>query len=200
MATITLPSSPGKTDETFTIQRLDFALRMMTAGSVAYLTPHYWWSYTFRLPPQKFDTARLWASRLNQLSSFANTFQASPPGYSGPSTGYSGAAPKVKGASQTGTSLACDGVSTSTAIASEGDYISFNGELHQLAADATSDGFSDVTFTLCEPMRSSPADNADVELDAPVATFRLADASHQYTADYLSLYGIIVNAVEFYVP
>ena len=196
MGTITLPTSPGKKDEVFAIERSDFDVQLMTMRSVSYTSPHYRWVYSFTLPKQKWATARIWAARLNQLAAFDNSFQASPPGYAGPSSGYAGPAPKVKGGSQTGKSLACDGVTLSTAIALEGDYISFNGELHQLSADANSDSSQNVTFALCEMMRSSPANNADVELDAPVATFKLRDAGAAYSADYLTLFDIQVQAYE----
>lgn len=132
------------------------------------------------------DELREWALALDQLSDLNNVFRIVPPGYTGPSTGYLGANPAVNGGSQLGTSLVCDGVDNSTAIAKAGDYLSFdvtsalsntNSQLFQLSADATSNGSGQVTFTLTTPIRQSPADNAVVQIFSPTAQMALVAPS-----------------------
>lgn len=86
----------------------------------------------------------------------------------------------VKGAAQTGTSLIVDGLPNSVVVFEAGDWISWpdansRPQLHQITAQATSNGSGEATLTLAPPMRSSPADNATVTWSAPLGVFMLVD-------------------------
>ncbi len=82
-------------------------------------------------------------------------------------------APLVKGASQTGTTLAIDGCTVGATLLA-GDFFAVNGELKMVVADATADGAGEMSLTFEPPLRSSPADNDALTLSQPPATFMLA--------------------------
>lgn len=88
--------------------------------------------------------------------------------------------PRVNGANQTGSSLITDGWPLSTSnLLLEGDYIAFdnplgNRELKIITANASSDASGNMTLTLGEPIRRSPADNALVITAAPSCTMLMS--------------------------
>ena len=103
----------------------------------------------------------------------------------------------IKGASQSGTTLACDGATASVNnYLRAGDYISFNNELHMVVADANSDASGNVTLSIAPPIRKTPSDNAVVDYSAPVSgVFMLAGpASWDTQVDITSSFNI--EAVE----
>lgn len=108
-------------------------------------------------------------------------FTLEHPAYDGPASGENSGF--VMGASQSGTSLICDGFTPSTAIAEEGDYFQVRDEFKRLTADATSDGSGIVTFNFRPALRVSPADNDPVDLGSPVMLLELTSApSHEIRA------------------
>lgn len=90
--------------------------------------------------------------------------------------GTGGGTPLIDGASQTGSSVTIDGATASvTNWLRAGDYLSFNDQLFMATADCNSDGSGDVTVAFSPPIRSAPADNAAVDIVAPVSgVFMLA--------------------------
>lgn len=83
--------------------------------------------------------------------------------------GAGGGTPLVNGASQTGGSLVLDGATASvTGWLKEGDYFSVANELKMVTADCNSDGDGDVTVSFQPNLRSSPADDAAIDITAPV--------------------------------
>ena len=103
----------------------------------------------------------------------------------------------VNGASQSGTTLVCDGATASvTNYLRAGDYISFNNELHMVVADANSDASTNVTLSIAPPIRKTPADDTIVDYTIPVlGVFMLAGpASWNTTIDIHSSFNI--EAVE----
>jgi len=199
MAFIVLPGSPGKRNQTIGKQTADRPLPMLNMSEKLLVYPYYRWTRSFTLPPLKWEAdARLWSSVLHQLVHLNNYCTLAPPAYSGPSTGYVGGGPLVKGAGQGGIMLACDNVTPSTTVARQGDYLSFVTEMHGLAADAVSDGAGNVTFHLTEPIRFSPPDNTAVELNVPVARFRLVNPENEFSTDHLRRFGISAQFVETY--
>lgn len=195
MTAITLPST-GLKRARMRLVGADRSLGSFTGASVIVESVEFLWALDFSLNPQDGATARAWKSALTQLSRLSNTFDYAPPEYSGNSAGYSGADPLVKGASQLGLSVDADGVTSSTAIAKEGDYIEVGGELKILTADADSDGTGNVTFTFFPPLRSSPSDNAVIEIDAPKATFRMITSAAGWDLSPPLWHEFSVQAVE----
>lgn len=82
----------------------------------------------------------------------------------------------VKGAGQTGVSLACDGAATTVTNAMRaGDWITLEGYLYMIVADVSSNGSGELTLTLNRPLVQSPANDATVNITAPTGRFLLVD-------------------------
>jgi hypothetical protein len=188
------------------------AAQRTTAG-VAQITsfPSRLWQLAFTtIPlPVTSDEFREWELAQNLLSDLANVFRFVPPDYRGPSTAYIGATPLVQGGSQLGTSLVCDGVDASTAIAKAGDYASFdvtsprgntNAQLFKLAAAATSNGSGVVTLTFTKPIRQAPADNAVVQIFSPTAQFAFTRPLHKTASDSQDFAQFPVESIEQVYP
>lgn len=119
------------------------------------------------------------------LSAFINRLEGSNGRfYAGPVPGHvlqgaGGGTPKVKGADQTGCTLETDGWPNSTTVLKAGDYFSFDTsdgrELKQVVEDATTNESGEVTISFVPHIRTSPADNADLEIDNPTCVMMLRD-------------------------
>lgn len=103
----------------------------------------------------------------------------------------------VNGAGQTGTSLAVDGMGAGSTLLA-GDYLSVNGELKMLTADATADGGGAATLAITPPLRSAPADNAVVTLIKPTATFMLDQDESTWTYINGGYYEMTISCVEVF--
>lgn len=79
----------------------------------------------------------------------------------------------VKGAGQTGVSLAVDG-GTIGATLLAGDMITVDNYLHMVVVDSTFNASGEATLTISPPLRAAPADNGTVNVVAPTARFMLA--------------------------
>ena len=111
--------------------------------------------------------------------------------------GAGGGTLSVNGASQSGTTLVCDGATASVNnYLRAGDYISFNNELHMVVVDANSDASGNVSLSIAPPIRKTPADNTIVDYTVPVVgVFMLSGpASWNTTIDIHSSFNI--EAVE----
>lgn len=92
-------------------------------------------------------------------------FDIRDPRYTGAQSGQTSIL--VKGASQSGTALNCDGATASVICVRAGEYFQVNNEYKIATADATADGSGNVTLNFKPALRASPADNAAVTLNAP---------------------------------
>lgn len=111
--------------------------------------------------------------------------------------GAGGGTLRVNGASQSGTTLVCDGATASVNnYLRAGDYISFNNELHMVVVDANSDASGNVSLSIAPPIRKTPADDTIVDYTVPVVgVFMLSGpASWNTTVDIHSSFNI--EAVE----
>jgi hypothetical protein len=142
--------------------------------------------------------AKGWTAALVQLSKLSNTFYFPIPDYDGPRNGYAGADPLVNGASQLGTTLIADGVTPSTTILLPGDYMEVNGEFKMVTNTVTSNGSGEVSINFEPALRSSPSNNATIDIQSPVITMRLAQSLVQFDVEILSLYNMALEAVETY--
>jgi len=88
-------------------------------------------------------------------------------------SGPGGGTPLVRGASQTGLVLITDGWPVSTTVLYAGDRIGISNQMIPLAANATTDGTGIVSLSLAHPIRTAPANNASIEIDAPNARYIL---------------------------
>lgn len=88
--------------------------------------------------------------------------------YAGSETDYAGdgffpSNGKVNTGGQTGNTLATTWLELSSTVLQAGDYFQLGNQLHQLTADATTNGAGNVTLSFVPAMRSSPA-NGDAVL------------------------------------
>lgn len=197
MTSVTLPTV-DKSRAGIRLIRNDNPLEAFSGAEVIVEDVANHWSLSFTPLPQTTAESRAWKAALVQLSRLSNTFDMTPPDHDGNPAGYAGSAPVVKGAGQLGLSVDADGVTPSTAIAKAGAYIGVGGELKMLTADADSDVGGNVTFNFEPPFRESPADNSTIELDAPVATFRLVRPIAEWELEIPEIYRLQIDAVETY--
>ena len=132
------------------------------------------WMWTFSLPAMTRDKAAQWKAFTDQLEGAANTFYGYDPDCVVP-RGPARGTPLVKGANQTGSTLAIDGCVPDAVFLRTGDYFSVNGEYKRLTADAVADGSGEVTLNFKPALRYSPVDNAVIVVDAPKCVMALAD-------------------------
>lgn len=116
---------------------------------------------------------------LTNLAGQAGRFYYTPSYAATPQLGVPGGSPVVNGANQTGKSLITSGWPNSTLVLKAGDFFSFpNGigvELHQVTADATSDGSGHCTLAIAPQIRISPANAAALTVSNPTCIMRLKD-------------------------
>ena len=155
------------------------------------------WAADYIIKPQQLSDAGAWYAFLMELGGSAGRFYGFDPINQTPRGTITGSTLLVKGASQTGTTLNCDGAALSTTVLVKGDYFEVNGELKVITADCTSDGSGDITLTFAPSLRSSPADNAPVTIENATCTMMLIDDQQAfYDIDEFQLLGLRFSAVE----
>lgn len=165
-------------------QSLTWRLRSNTQMGVSTLSgvtqtqelPGARWLVDIEFPPMNGDTLAAFEAFVVSLRGQANRTQLWPQHRPGP-FGVGGGTPLVKGAGQTGAAVLIDGCPISTtAWLKAGAFVGINGQVLQLRAQANTDGAGEVTLQVEPPMRYSPADNAPVTIQKPLALFMLASA------------------------
>lgn len=155
------------------------------------------WAADYILQPMERDDAATWYAFLMDLGGSAGRFFGFDPINKTPRGTISGSTLLVDGASQTGTTLNCDGAALSTLVLKKGDYFEVNGELKVCTADCTSDGAGDITLTFKPSLRDSPADNAAVTIQDATCTMMLIDDQQAfYDIDEFQLLGLRFSAIE----
>jgi hypothetical protein len=102
--------------------------------------------------------------------------------YTGAQSGIASAL--VNGAGQSGTSLACDGVTPSVTVLRAGEYFQVGTEFKVVTADCSSNGSGQFTVSFKPALRASPADNATVTMNTPqMLVILLGSASKETDAE-----------------
>lgn len=162
------------------------------------------WSLRLTLPPLTREQLRQWRAALAQLSALDNRFEAGPPEYTGPSTGYAGPAPTVNGAGQLGNALAVAGLPASTTILRAGDYFSVDAanekELKIITADVVSNASGQASIQFEPALRNAPASGSVVEIFSPKARFRLVSSSATWSVESFLDGAVSIEAVESFAP
>jgi len=158
------------------------------------------WVASIKIPPCKRDTAESWVSFLLSLNGPENTFYLYDPLGTTPQ-GEAGGTPLVNGASQTGSSLVIDGATTTqTDWLKAGDWIQLgtgsSSKLHKVVQDVDTDGSGNATLEIWPDLRSSPADDAAINLSTCKGVFRLKNNISSWNINSISSYGIEFEAVE----
>lgn len=164
MALITFPSSPG-------IQAQSLRIVAPSQETTSEWTGHRkvqpsgraWWQGSITLPPMSEVDALAWRAFVAKARGRSNTFQVPV------RTGVQSTSnPLVNGGAQTGYQLITDAWGASEAIKA-GWYFTLGGQLHIITANVTASGGA-ATITFEPALRSSPANNAAIEIEDPYMT------------------------------
>lgn len=157
------------------------------------------WFMEVTLPPMSREQAALWIGVLQQLNGQEGTLLMGPPGYSTPLGTWAGTSPLVKGASQTGKTLAIDGIGAGKTVKA-GDFFQLGSgsstRLHQVVAAGTANGSGEITLDIWPRLRSSPADNDPLTIASPLGQWRLDNNERSWSIDLAHIYGINFNLIE----
>jgi len=116
--------------------------------------------------------------------------------------GLAGGAPLVKGAGQSGKTLAVDGCTPNqTGWLLAGDYFQVGNELKICTADCNSSSIGEVTIAFAPALRVSPSDNSLVVTTDPKCSMKLADDNQSAWSANVGngtdkLYGFTIAAIE----
>jgi hypothetical protein len=170
-----------------------------TGQRQTYAWPGQWWECDVALPAMHSAAAEPWIAWLVGLNGQEGNF---PLGDSIRTTprGVGTGTPLVMGASQVGYDLVTDGWTASqTGILKAGDWVQLGTgstrRLHKVMADTNSDG-SVATLTLWPALRSSPADNAALVVNAAKGVFALTTNDAGWDVDSVRIYGLGFSARE----
>lgn len=108
--------------------------------------------------------------------------------------------PVVNGASQTGSSIAIDGLGAGQTVLA-GDWLQIgsgtSAELKMNLTDATANGSGEITLADIWPqIRTSPADNSTVVFTNPKGRFRLRENLRKWDIGLASIYGVAFDLEE----
>ena len=160
------------------------------------------WQAEVQLPSMTRAEAEEWFSFLVKLNGQYGTFLLGDP-HSAPrgSAATTPGTPVVNGASQTGGTLAIDGLPASaTGYLKAGDYIQVGSgaaaKLHKVLNNVDSNASGEATLDIWPDLRSSPADDETVVISDAVGTFRLAANEIGVDINEIEHFGIVFAAVE----
>lgn len=160
------------------------------------------WQAEVAMPPMSRAEAEEWFSFLVKLKGQFGTFLIGDP-HSAPrgSASSTPGTPVVNGASQTGDTLAIDGLPASaTGYLKAGDYIQLGSgsaaQLYKVLNDVDSNASGEANLDIWPDLRSSPADDATVVVSDAVGVFRLSTNEIGVDINEIELFGITFAAIE----
>lgn len=137
-----------------------------------------WWVYSFDIALTRGPGARAMSAFLAALQGPVGTFLWREQSARGQADLAAHGAPIVAGPGQSGTALLTEGWTLEGEALPAGAMVSLGTgaatRLHQLTAPALADAAGRATLALVPALRESPADQAPVEIAAPVVRLRLA--------------------------
>lgn len=194
---ISLPTQPGFEEAELTLVRsTNITQSPFTGAAQKSEQPFSLWVFKSSVPLMEESRASEWRAILTELRGQVGTFKLIVPGYSGPSTGYSGSAGLVKGVSQLGTSLITDSWDISIPLFNRGDYFTINNELKVITTTISSDGIGEATIDFEPALRSSPPDNDPFVIVDPFVVMRMSRDDLGWAIRHPVLSSIVVEAVE----
>ncbi len=140
--------------------------------------------------------ARVLRAFLSSLRGQSGRFYLSPPAYK--RAGTAPGSPLIKGAAQTGATIATDGWTASqVGILKIGDFIEIGAELKMITTDANSDATGSATLSFVPPIRVSPADNSPVIVTSPKSIMMLKDGNQsRWQAQPTPIYAMSIAVEE----
>jgi len=161
------------------------------------------WEATITLPALVRADADVWIAFLMSLGGQYGTFTMGDPVAATPrgSASTTPGTPVVNGASQSGGTVAVDGLPASeTNYLRAGDYIQLGSgatsKLYKVLEDVSSNASNEANISIWPDLRSSPTDNDTVVVQNAVGVFRLSSPETSFNIDTASIYGISFAAVE----
>lgn len=194
---LTFPSVPVKTSSFRLHNVVSENQSIFTGASQVYAHQGQWWAGELKFIPMKRELAREAIAFLLSLRGKYGTFHYGDPDYLalGPQ-GPGGGTPLVNGASQSGRTLAIDGLPVSTTVYRKGDYFSLgtgvNMRLYCLIADATTNSSGEVTLEFEPQLRAVPSDNDAVTFTGAKGTFQLSENIAEWDANESNIYDIAI--------
>lgn len=194
MAVITMPSSPA-------FQSSDWGIRRAVAVSESPFTgatqvqeyDKAQWYCTMTLPPMKRSQAAEWQAFFLKLRGRSNTFLLGDPdakSVRGTATSVSVASTKAVGATEINLTLG-SGKTLNT-----GSYIQFgtagSSRLYMVVDDNTGDG----NVTIEPPLKAQITTSTTVTIDEPKGLFRMDSNDLNWSANYMSNYGVTFSCSE----
>lgn len=170
-----------------------------TGEQTTYVHQGEMWSADVSLPPMSRAAAETWIAFLLALNGQEGTFTMGQAGYTTARGTWAGASPLVKGGSQTGKTLAIDGLAAgATALA--GDWLQLGSgsstRLHKVTQSGTANGSGELTLDIWPRLRSSPSDNAAVTITSPQGLWRLKSNTRDWDIDLAMIYGLSFSCME----
>lgn len=161
------------------------------------------WEAEVSLPPMKRAAAEEWVAFLVSLKGQFGTFLLGDPSAATPrgSASTSAGTPLVNGASQTGDTLAIDGLPTSvTGYLLAGDYIRVGtgsaSRLYKVLQNVNTNSSGQATLDIFPTLRASPSDNQTVFVSSAKGVFRLASNEANWSINQAETFGINFAAIE----
>lgn len=192
---VTMPTTPGFVSSRFFLRSNTTVFGSPLSGVEQVLERQgAKWAAEYVLPPMKRAVAANWVAFLVSLRGRRGTFYGFDPDAKsmlGTATGTFA----VNGGSQTGNTLAIDGLSASGTIL-RGTYIQVGVYLYMVVEDGTANGSGEVTLSIEPGLRTSPANNDSVTVSNPKCVMRLADDAVSWDANRASVFGIQFSAIE----
>jgi hypothetical protein len=161
------------------------------------------WEAEVQLPVMKYEKAEEWTAWLLSLNGRAGTFLMGDPNRATPRGSASSApgSPAINGASQTGSSIAIDGLPASaTGYLKAGDYVQFGSAstatLHKVLTQIDTNASGQATLDIWPNVVSASADGSTVVVTNARGRWRLNSGQQDWSIDNSSLYGITFAAVQ----
>lgn len=194
MAIIDFPSSPSPRNMAWRlVMPSQTNVSEWTGARQTMSSGRGWWECMISLPPIVGASAFApWRSFIAKARGSANEFRVpvdpTSQGDSLPAT------VQVNGANQTGRTLVTDGWGANGLKLIAGQFVTVSDQLLQLTADVTSVSGS-ATLSFEPPLRSSPADNASIEVRNPFALMHFTEEP-SYNVDLANVYDLSLSLRE----
>ena len=199
MTILTIPKQTEFRNSTFGLEENTETFQSPISNSVQVLArTGARWYLTINYVPLKRADAQVVLGFLSKLRGRVNSFYGFDPIATSPLGDVSGSTLLVNGASQTGTSLVCDGAVGSTLVLKAGDYIEVNSELKMVTDDATSDGSGNVTINFSPSLRASPSDDASIITSNPKCEMKLTEDNVTWSQNTDGTYNISFSGIEVF--
>lgn len=162
--------------------------------------PAGWWEADLDFGPlHRREDAEDLLGWLASLNGRAGSFTLADPVYRAPRGTWSTASPTVRGAGQSGLTLAIAAAGASTTIR-RGDRLQLGtaatARLHLVTQDTTAAANGDATLQIWPRLREAPTAGSAVTIQSPVGRFQLADDVSAYSIEAAAVYGVRLSCVE----